>query len=124
MVLQLNYQTTLNEIINRHIEIGVEVEKYRVSLDQTLSLKPFPENLSAELRPYVKREFCTAQLEFALPHSTDPELNVKLIGAVIKGTARQLAPEEQIWHYSCPPQIPCPLEEVPISQVPEESNEY
>lgn len=124
MVLQLNYRTTLNEIIKHHVEIGVEVEKHRVTQNQSLSLKPFPENLSRDIQPYVKREFCTAQLEFTLPHSADPDLNVNLIGAVIKEVAQQLKPEEQIWHYSCPPQIPCPLEEVPISQVPEESNEY
>lgn len=94
MVLQLNYRTKLNEIINNHIEIGVEVEKHRVSSDKRLSLKPFPEKLSTSLTPYVKREFCTSQLEFAMPHSTNPDLIVDLLSTVIKKANQQLEPEE------------------------------
>lgn len=124
MVLQLHYRTKLNEIINNHIEIGVEVEKHRVGSDKRLSLKPFPEKLSASLTPYVKREFCTSQLEFAMPHSTNPDLIVDLLSTVIKNTAQQLEPDEQLWHYSCPPELSCRVEDIPISQYPKESTEY
>ncbi|WP_057757473.1 hypothetical protein [Lapidilactobacillus dextrinicus] len=124
MVLKVNYRTILNEIINKHIEIGIEVEKHRVNQKQSLSLKPFPEDLSASLSPYVKREFCTAQLEFTMPYCADSDQNVDLIRTIIRRADQQLNPEEHLWPYSCPPKLSCQPDEVPISQYPKESTEY
>ncbi len=109
---------------NGLVKIGIEVEKLRLDRQGRVSRKQFPTTLTPNFRRYVGREYFEAQIEFALPPQTDAQANVDQANQVIRAVAAQLAPDEQLWSYSCPPALLNQGRDELISTIPEGTNAY
>lgn len=114
---------TLSQIVAEEINVGLEVEKMRVTPQSLLSAAPFPDDLEPALRPFVTREFFTAQLEFTLPATPNVAHNIRHGTAIIQAVAEQLPDEDCFWPYSCPPLLP-QVSPALISPYPEHSYPY
>lgn len=117
-------QLTLDQIVARHTNVGMEIEKMRVDAANRLSGRPFPAHLSAATRAFVTHEFFEAQLEFALPPDPDAQHNIAFGEQIIRQVAAKLQPGDRLWPYSCPPVLPRVLDERLISPLPTESYPY
>lgn len=114
---------TLSQIVAEEINVGLEVEKMRVTPQSLLSAAPFPDDLEPALRPFVAREFFTAQLEFTLPATPNVAHNIRHGTAIIQAVAEQLPADDCLWPYSCPPLLP-QISPTLISPYPEHSYPY
>lgn len=104
--------------------LGIEVEKLRVDRQGAVSQQPFPTDLTPAVRDYVDREYFEAQVEFTLPPNADVVTNLATGTQIIGEVARQLAPTEWLWPYSCPPPLAAPPTLAQISRVPEATYPY
>ncbi len=106
------------------VRIGIEVEKLRIDKQGQVSRKYFPAEIAPDLDRYIGREYFESQIEFALPPQIDVQANIELANKVINAVGAQLAPDEQLWPYSCPPPLIDRGRQEMISTVPEETNWY
>ncbi|WP_125579294.1 hypothetical protein [Lacticaseibacillus suibinensis] len=114
---------TLGQIVAEAVNVGLEVEKMRVTPQSLLSAAPFPDDLEPALSHFVTREFFTAQLEFTLPATPKVAQNIRHGTAIIQAVAEQLPAEDCLWPYSCPPLLP-QVSPALISPYPEHSYPY
>ena len=118
MQILTRQKKSFSEIAASHVNVGIEIEKMRVDSNEKLSKKRFPGQLSAEIRPYVQREFFTSMCEFVFPPKTDATENIAKINEVMEQIDEELGESETLWAYSCPPNLPDDPSEIEISAEP------
>ena len=106
------------------VNIGVEVEKLRVDRLQRISKESFPVDFAPSIQRFLGREYFEAQIEFAFPPTTDIVANVDQGEKIIREVARELAPKEYLWPFSCPPILPSKLSARSISRIPAATYPY
>lgn len=124
MILDLAIQLTNDQILKRHMQLGVELEKHRVDKQGNLSTTPFPDINQCDVTNNIKREFAVSQAEFVSPKMTTASQLYDFMTDTVKKFNQVMSNDEILWPFSMPPDLPADRDQIPISVEPKESYRY